>query len=174
MAQDKVAGTKFLSPDNRYQVQIIHPNDSEYFNGILVLKKGGSPILRVPTMGYITDAYWSPDGKYVAINNRNAESGDYVWVLSLVDGVIVKKPNDNLPEDNTPEKYPEYDSYEVHDQWILARGWNKTGELNIEMDTYYTNVNDSLCDSLTYRVKNGKLILVHHTVVKKPRGIAQP
>ena len=56
MAPGKVIDTKFFSPDKSYQVEIIHPKDSENFNGTLVLKKSGHPILRAATVGYITDA----------------------------------------------------------------------------------------------------------------------
>jgi len=169
MAPGKVIDTKFCSPDKIYQIEIIHPKDSENFNGTLVLKKSGHPILRAATMGYITDAYWSPDGKYVAINNRNAESGDYVWVVSLIDGVVVRKPNDNLPEDTTPAKYPEYDNYEVHRQWILAMGWTTQNELHIRIDTIYSNVKDYLRDDLIYTIKHDKLLFMKHTETKKPR-----
>ena len=40
------------------------------------------------------DTFWSPEGRYVAVVNRRANSGDYLWVFSLGDGRTVKKPVD--------------------------------------------------------------------------------
>ena len=48
-------------------------------------------VARVPTEGYLISAYWSTDGRLLAVNNRRGNSGDYLWVFSLPDGTCLKK-----------------------------------------------------------------------------------
>ena len=45
-------------------------------------------------MGYLLDVFYSADNRYVAINNRRANAGDYLWVISLRDGQPLKIPED--------------------------------------------------------------------------------
>ncbi len=45
-------------------------------------------------MGYLLNAFFSPDNAYVAINNRRANACDYLWVISLRNGKAIKMPDD--------------------------------------------------------------------------------
>jgi hypothetical protein len=60
----------------------------------LRVSAGSKTLAQFPTMGYLMDVFFSPDSAHVAINNRRANAGDYLWVLSLRDGKAIKMPDD--------------------------------------------------------------------------------
>src|SRR5262249_29090427 len=60
------------------------------------LLNAGKPIASFSVSGYIRDAYWSPDGKWVAVNLRHANSGDYMWVLDAASGKPARQPSDDV------------------------------------------------------------------------------
>jgi hypothetical protein len=60
----------------------------------LRVSAGGKILAEFPTMGYLLDVLFSPDNAYVAVNNRRANAGDYLWVMSLRDGKPIKMPDD--------------------------------------------------------------------------------
>ena len=89
---------ELYSPDHRYSISILHstspgsdPNDAFF---TIAVRSGDRYISKYPTEGYLIDAFWSPDGKYVAVDNRRANSGDYLWVFRLKDGRAIKMPVD--------------------------------------------------------------------------------
>ena len=80
-------------PDGRYSVEIIgHPEEGP----MLLVKKDGKPVFQELAIGYILNVKWSPDGRYVAINERRGNCGDYLWILDLKNTKVVKTPNDAL------------------------------------------------------------------------------
>jgi len=175
MAQNVSHPSEFWSPDKLFSVKIAEtPTDAESSDGeaqMLVVAKNGHPIIKIPTDGYILNAFWSPNRKYVAVNVRNAHSGDYTWVFSLPDKSAIKKPFDDLgiKDDKARPAHSEFDTYEVHRQWILATGWDDTGRLHIKIETTYKNIRDYLSDELIYEVTNDKLLLVKRNATKKFR-----
>jgi len=92
----------FKSPDGAYSISMVNkpwlsPDQRPGFNNyhMLVLSKDGTEIAAVPTWREMTDAYWSPDGKYLAVNNvRSDMGGDQLWILALPGGQIIKAPDD--------------------------------------------------------------------------------
>jgi len=70
------------SRDNKYCVHMIptpgHPDECT-----LRVSASGTTLVESPTMGYLLDVFFSPDNKYVAINNRRANAGDYLWVIFI-------------------------------------------------------------------------------------------
>ena len=92
----------FKSPDGTYEVSMVNrswlaPDQRPGFNNyhIIVLSKGGAEINEYPTWRELTAAYWSPDGKYVAVNNlRSDMGGDQLWVFELPSGKVIKAADD--------------------------------------------------------------------------------
>ena len=64
----------------------------------IAVRNGKQYVAKYPTEGYLIDAFWSPDGRYVAVDNRRANSGDYLWVFRLRDGHAIKMPVDAQPQ----------------------------------------------------------------------------
>jgi hypothetical protein len=60
----------------------------------LRVSAGGQTLAEFPTMGYLLNVFFSPDSAHVAINNRRANAGDYLWVISMHDGRAIKMPDD--------------------------------------------------------------------------------
>jgi hypothetical protein len=60
----------------------------------IAVRSGKQYVAKYRTEGYLIDAFWSPDGRYVAVDNRRANSGDYLWVFRLPDGRSIKMPVD--------------------------------------------------------------------------------
>ena len=85
--------TELCSGDQEYCVKIVAETQDPNKRELIVSSKAGV-LAKFPTFGYLMDAFWSPDNKYVAINNRRANAGDYLWVISLKDGAALKVPDD--------------------------------------------------------------------------------
>jgi hypothetical protein len=85
--------SEVCSTDKRYCVQMI-PTPSHPDECTLRISAAGSKLAEFPTFGYLLDVLFSPDNKYVAINNRRANAGDYLWVISLDKGQAIKMPDD--------------------------------------------------------------------------------
>src|SRR5207248_190993 len=88
---------KLMSPDGRYSVEVVrNPEDS------LVLSKDGEAIAKIRMsagpVGSLFEAFWSPDGSYVAVNKqRNSRpGGDYISVFALLSEKVARQPSDVL------------------------------------------------------------------------------
>ena len=88
---------KICSRDNKYCVQMIpkagHPDQCT-----LRVSSNSRILAEFATMGYLLDVFYSADEGYVAINNRRANAGDYLWIISLHDGQPLKIPEDVATE----------------------------------------------------------------------------
>jgi len=111
-AQDELPN-ELYSSDHQYSVTILQSAlaDSDPYDGFftIAVRHGKQNLSKFPTEGYLIDAFWSPDGKYVAVDNRRANSGDYLWVFRLRDGHAIKMPVDAQPQhaDDVYDKYAE-------------------------------------------------------------------
>lgn len=89
---------ELFSPNHRFSIKLLHKAlagfDAADFCFTLAVYDRERCLSEFPTVGYLLEAFWSPDGEYVAVNNRRANNGDYLWVLRLADGKAVKKPVD--------------------------------------------------------------------------------
>jgi hypothetical protein len=87
------------SPDGVYSLRISNTAvpGSDPYKGFyaLELSRRGNVLSKHATEGYLLEAFWSKDGKFVAVNNRRGSSGDYLWIFRLSDGKALKEPNDN-------------------------------------------------------------------------------
>ena len=101
---DELPPSELFSPDKTHSVQLLEtpmPDaDPEGDDYTLVLTAAGKPIGKFATQGYLIDAFWSPNHKYVAVDNRRANAGDYLWVLDLTNGHAVKIPDDSEKADD--------------------------------------------------------------------------
>jgi hypothetical protein len=186
-AEDKPP-EELSSPDHRYSVRILHsalagadPYE-DFFT--IAIRSGQQYIAKYPTVGFLLDGFWSPDGKYVAVDNRRANSGDYLWVFRLSDGRAVRMPVDAVPghPDDAYEKYaedlvqrvtrkfPELTYGEFRKLFTFAKGWTKSGELHVKTNFGFRNLPEDQIAFLlqTYKVANDKLVLVDETVDKAP------
>jgi hypothetical protein len=133
----------------------------------LQIASAGKTLAEFPTMGYLLDVFFRSDNEYVAINNRRANSGDYLWVISLRNGKAIKLPDDvaqDLGKKETgiiagdhwsDQSMPEVialcstcTSDDLRHSFLFATGWKASGELEVleefEFSTGWIAVNN-LC-----------------------------
>jgi hypothetical protein len=183
VAQDEPPEELFSS-DQRYSVRILHSAlpGSDPYDGFftIAVRSGQKYVAKYPTEGYLIDAFWSPDGKYVAVDNRRGNSGDYLWVFRLSDGRAIKMPVDAQPN-HMGEKYyeevvqrvtavyPELTFAEFRKLFVFARGWRENGELQVKTNLAFRNLENAIGVVLeTFRIENDKLVLVERKVEKSP------
>jgi len=108
-------------------------------------------------MGYLLDVFYSADNSYVAINNRRANAGDYLWVISLRDGQPLKIPEDVATElgkkelgqisgDHFPlhrampevtALCPECTTDNLNHPFLFSRDWKSSDELNVVEEFHF-------------------------------------
>jgi hypothetical protein len=152
----------------------------------LRVSTGGKTLANFATMGYLLDVFFSPDNSHVAINNRRANSGDYLWVISLRDGKAIKMPDD-VAEDAgktdagkiagdhwSDQSMPEIlklcstcTSDDLRHSFLFSTGWNSSSELRVveefEFSSGWIAVNN-LC-----RLNETGLSIADEKVVKEGR-----
>jgi lipoprotein NlpI len=145
------------NPSNKTANPRIHSNYLDQENRTLTVSMNGKTVAQYPTYGYLLGAFWSPDNKYVAANNRRANAGDYLWVISLSDGAALKMPDDlatelgkkNLghigaddPWGKTVQfvrsRYTECAHNRLEHQFLFAQGWKNTSELLVEEELQFS------------------------------------
>ena len=151
-----VPPTELCSNDNNYCVKIIDaslPDKSskgrivtdypESEDRTLALLSKGQVVAQYPTFAYLLNAFWSPDNTYVAVNNRRANAGDYLWILSLPDGGAIKVPEDLAPKQERKRmaiddrkvmkeitrRFPNCTENSLRKGWLKARSWKSANEL---------------------------------------------
>jgi len=150
----------------------------------LLVSAGGKTLATFPTMGYLLDVFFSPDNAHVAINNRRANAGDYLWVISLRDGKAIKMPDDVAEEAGkkdlgtiagdhwSDQSWPEVIAVcptctndDLRHSFLFSTGWTPSGELKVveelEFSTGWTAVNN-LC-----RLSETGLSVADQKVVKE-------
>lgn len=166
--------SELTSPNGRYTVEIIDHQlphaDSVVGNLTLVLFRREHAILKTPTTGYLIDALWSSDGKYVAINNRRGNSGDYVWVFSLPDGRAVKKPDDesiSFSLSKITKIYSDCNEGTFDRDLTIAKAWRSGNELEVETRwRFYKTA--LIVRRAVYKISGNKVALVQEQVSKHP------
>lgn len=173
------------SRDGRFCVDMIptagHPDECT-----LRVSASGMTLAEFPTMGYLLDVFFSPDNAHVAINNRRANAGDYLWVISLQNGKAIKMPEDvaedlgikeagriagdHWSDQSTPEIIalcPTCTSEDLRHSFLFSTGWNTSGELKVaeefEFSKGWIAVNN-LC-----RITEKNLSVAQEKVVKESR-----
>jgi hypothetical protein len=141
--------TRVDSPDKRFSIEIRENPEPKHDSGrderLLTISDRGKQIAEHKTYGYLLDVFWSDTGKYVAVNNRRANAGDYIWIFSLPDGKCVKMADtDQLAflSRRAGEAIHRLDNRATEDklekEWINAKGWWGSGnKLLIRIGTRY-------------------------------------
>ena len=147
--------TELCSADHTYCVKIVaETQDSDHRK--LIVSSKGRVLAQFPTFGYLMDAFWSPDNKYLAITNRRANAGDYLWVISLSDGAALKMPDDlateigkkNLGQISGDDpwgktvrevttRYPECTQDRLDHKFLFAQGWKGASELLVSEELQF-------------------------------------
>jgi hypothetical protein len=127
------------SPDGKSVVRIVDramPGTSggtDFFT--LEISHNGKVVAQVATEGYLISAHWNADGSKVAVNNRRGNSGDYLWVFSLPDGIVLKKADDKTGEAwlaaGGKALKDTGQGGEIYKSWLNATGWSAAGDLEI-------------------------------------------
>lgn len=145
------------SPDEKFSVVMepAAPGDEDSIQRMLVIREGKKEIAKKATIGFLVNAFWNETEKYVAITNRTATSGDYVWIFSLPSGECVKEPDIDLQPSDPFDFLNEAASKAIHKlanvkdddlahYRIIARGWTKDGNLllTVGLNYQYRGVSD--------------------------------
>ena len=132
----------------------------------LAVYHGEQCISKHPTSGHLLSALWSPDSKYVAVNNRQGNAGDYVWVFSLIDGKVLKVPLGSASKDEDEATrfadnlvkeiaitIPGMANKPLLRFFSVATSWLKENQLQIKTDvTYRTSGNTAVAFVDTFLV----------------------
>ena len=179
---------ELYSPDQRYSVKILHSAlpGADHYDGFftIAVRSGEQYIAKYPTIGFLIDAFWSADGKCVAVDNRRANSGDYLWVFRLSDGRAIKMPVDAAPghpEDayekytadlvkRVARKFPELTYDEFRKLFTFAKGWTDSGDLIVKTNFAFRNLPEDQIAILlqTFKITDDKLVLIDEKADKAP------
>jgi hypothetical protein len=166
--------SELASPNGDWSVRIVSQfvprTDPVYGDCTLVLFKRERAILKVPTIGYLIEALWSPDGRYVAVNNRRGNSGDYVWVFSLNGGRSLKIPDDesfSFPPRKIRQICSECDETSFDRDLTIAKAWKSGNELEVETRwRFYKTA--LIVRHAVYKISGHKMKLVEEQISRHP------
>jgi hypothetical protein len=163
---------KIASPDGKYTVEMVEeamPGADDLEDFTLILSSNGKALAKMPTYGYLMAAHWSSDGKFVAVNNRRGNSGDYLWVFDLQTGKALKKPDDKLGEDlekkagqEVHKELPSANEDTLVRDWVTAQGWDGN-QLKVIVRSLYRGAKGAfdlelLIDPANWQIKSSKLV----------------
>jgi hypothetical protein len=135
----------------------------------LIVSSKGRTLIKVPTFGYLISAHWSPDEKYVAVNNRRGNAGDYLWLFDLRSGKAVKQPDDKkggewekAAAEAVHKELPSANEDTLRRDWVTAQGW-EGDQLKVVVRSVYRGMEDAfdfefLVDPATWQIKSSKLV----------------
>jgi hypothetical protein len=112
-------------------------------------------LVRVSTIGYLLGAFWTLDERYVAVNNRRGNSGDYLWVFSLRTGQVIKGPDDIGPVgkqldsdaltraivEKVTSQLPELTLKTFLRRTTIAKCWLTNNQLKVDTSLLFANGN---------------------------------
>ena len=141
------APDKHVAPDGRHSVEVV-PHDpsgnSSDFDATLIVRAGETVLARYLAQDLaIVNDLWSPDGKFVAVEQHTVGGVDRVWVLRLSDGKALKKPETLKPVTGQPlysedalaarvhHQFPELDPAAVFKSGAYLKDWTTENKLII-------------------------------------------
>jgi hypothetical protein len=162
------APDKILSPDGRSTVTLLHKalpgQDPNLEPFTLELSTDGRVVRRCSTSGYLIGVKWSPGNKYVAVNNRQGNSGDYVWVFSVADGQLLKAPKDAMElvfADRAARKFSNVSVDDLDKSVTVAAQWTKSGDLELQTRLAFKHLGDFvILRRAEYRPRGSDLVQV--------------
>jgi len=144
------------SPSKEYSVRVseIGGNGGSAAHA-LDISYHGMIVAHYPFEGELVSAYWSPSGRYVAINNHSGHYGWWLWIVDLRDGHIIRA--ENVVASSDYDRYSDYQCFP--DLFDSAEARNKIGAIygaysSDQMRLGYTTVG--------YGWRKGDLLLVYH------------
>jgi len=164
---------------------ILADNPDRDSGSTIVLLERDRVMTQVSTIGYLLDCYWTQDERYVTVNNRRANSGDYVWVFSLGTGKVVKRPDDLATKgqlldydavtkavvEKVTAKLPEFTWHTFLRRTTLAKGWQTPTQLRVDTSMLFSNSEGTwVLLSEVYEVAENKLQLRESKVSKQRPG----
>ena len=174
---------KGCSTDGAYCVELV-PTRGYPDQATLRVSDKSRTFAEFDTFGYLLDVIFSPDSRFVAVNNRRANAGDYLWVISLKDGSPIKVPDDvewgrklgkiagdHLPNEVMPEVRrlcPDCIADGVRHGFLFAQRWNGPNELTVIEELEFRQgwmVVKKRC-----RVIGSRLTVFAHTAEKEDRA----
>jgi hypothetical protein len=179
-----------ISPQGDYKLAL--SDTAEPFVYDLSIMLHDQPVMHYTFRGELVTAYWSPSGKYIAVNNHYGR-GWYPWIIRLVDGAVLRSSGP-VRESNydrytdaqyTPDiltasaremkqVYPLYESDQMRNGYsTVAYDWRSDDKLLIfhefVFDGLFLNEDSSLQVFSVLVIRDTKLI-VEDIRVKKVRG----
>jgi hypothetical protein len=173
------------SRDNKYCVHMIptpgHPDKCT----LRISASGGTTLAEFPIMGYLLDVFFSPDDAHVAINNRRANAGDYLWVISLPEGRALKVPDDvaedlgktelgKIKRDNWLESTPEILALcptctkdDLRHPFLYSTGWKSSTELKVVEELEFSK--GWIAGNTVCQISGTGLSVAEHKVAKESR-----
>jgi hypothetical protein len=134
----------------------------------LIVTSNGRTLGQYSTFGYLLHAFWSP--QYVAVNNRRANTGDYLWVISLADGGTLKVPEVDAQGDSweatmqqITARWPDLAKDGNYKAWLQTRGWKSAAELNVVETVQFRTLRAWVEVQKIYSVNDGKVVLTGQT-----------
>ncbi len=165
---------ELFSPDRNFSVRMLQTPmpgvDPDDLSCTLAVVVKGKIVSKQATEGYLIKAFWNADN-YVAVNNRRANSGDYLWVFSLKNGHPLRIPDDNAIQpfiDEVAKKFPECVGHEFHKRLTEASGWKSADELTVRTNISFEKMDVFFVLTDTYRIKDDRLVLEESSIEKKP------
>jgi hypothetical protein len=156
---------ELCSPDQNFCVTIAPADSREGAGGKnLIVTSSGRTLAQYPTSGYLLHAFWTR--QYVAVNNRRANTGDYLWVISLADGSTLKVPEVDAQGDSweatmqqITARWPDLAKNENYKAWLQTRGWKSAAELNVVETVQFRTLQAWVEVHKIYSVNGGKVVL---------------
>jgi len=141
----------------------------------LVLRRGADEIGRFPTIGYVLQSYLSPNQQLIAVNNRQGNSGDYLWVIATADGKALKRPGDDLGMEIERRASALADEaakrksslLEGHKTWTNAVAWTGNNRLSVNVRTQHLSPNTGgLIQNIAVKLQmDGESVLIQEAAL---------
>jgi hypothetical protein len=151
---------RFTSPDQHYTVRLLKPADRDGGHRTFHVLRDGRKSINVKMDGFLLNVFFGPNG-LIAVNDRNAIFGDYLWVFDALHGKVIRNPDQELPMNSASLKSSAqiFAGHDIFRQWVLASGWTLSGELKVREISYYERVPRFLSINLVYAVIHDRLVL---------------
>jgi len=146
------------APSKEYSIRVSQKEAGGVAGHLLDILHYGAVIAHYPFEGELVSAYWSPSGRYVAINNHSGHGGWWLWIVRLTDGRIVRAANPVASSD-----YDRYSDYQCFpDLFDSAEAKNKIGAV---YGGYSSDQAKLGYTTIGYGWRKGDILLVHHRLL---------